>query len=616
MRFWLENVLLWYQTGGLRKLDFRNDCVNVITGPGSTGKSTILKIFDYCFFASRSKIPESVINENVAWYGIRFHINDKTYTLARTALKGGQSTDDYFFSPSGEIPQTPIANNDEETLKAIIETEFGIDRSIAIPFGGRSLKLGSKVSLRYFLLFTSLSGDIITSSSVFFDKQDEGRYVEALERVFDLAVGIENIANLLAKSEQTRLEGELNRLQRKISALSTGKEAFAEEITSLVGQAKEYSLIDPELATDESVQILKAVIAEPDGVRLSSEVSMERSQLRSDIALANRVVRNLRLLKQEYDEYRGLLKTVEDSLRPVVFLRNNLGEVVQTSIFDRLLESISADLSQVKEDIKKRVPIDTNIRDLIGKYEQRIAGLKERLAALPDKSSALLSDRERFLFLGEAKAKLELYGVDVEEGELQKLTDKLNDVSSRLESSAVSNPQEAREQFLSLLEEIALEYMEHVKAVLGKYAGYRPVFDYRSKSMKLRRPKSPLPENIGSSSNDMFLHLILFLSLHESIKIQESPFVPPFIMIDQPSRPYWGDPKNRKLKLEDSDEAKVRAAFELLNAFATRMLEKDEQFQLIVFEHVPPSTWEGLQNVSLVEQFGDGNALIPEEDIS
>jgi hypothetical protein len=37
------------------------------------------------------------------------------------------------------------------------------------------------------------------------------------------------------------------------------------------------------------------------------------------------------------------------------------------------------------------------------------------------------------------------------------------------------------------------------------------------------------------------------------------------------------------------------------------------QFQMIIFEHVPPSTWEELNHIHLVEEFVGENALIPEK---
>ena len=165
--------------------------------------------------------------------------------------------------------------------------------------------------------------------------------------------------------------------------------------------------------------------------------------------------------------------------------------------------------------------------------------------------------------------------------------------------------------FLSLLEEVIQSYLQIANEALENYAGYLAVFDYKDKVLSLRKPKTDFVENVGSSSNHMFMHLCMFLGLHETIKIKKSPFVPSFLIVDQPSRPYWGEKDNRRKKLKSGDEFKVRRAFELMNSFIERIVKEQEaQCQLIVFEHVPSSTWEGLSNVHLVDTFRDGNALV------
>ena len=151
MTFYIKKVILWLINGKLRVLDFEPNKVNVITGESNTGKTAILEIIDYCLFSSSPKISESIINENVLWYGISIEVNDKNYVIARERVDSSRPSSNYYFSSIGEIPENPENNNDENSIKALIETEFSIDNNASIPFGGSSLKLGSKISLRYFL---------------------------------------------------------------------------------------------------------------------------------------------------------------------------------------------------------------------------------------------------------------------------------------------------------------------------------------------------------------------------------------------------------------------------------------------------------------------------------
>ena len=85
MIFYLDQMILWLKTGKKRVLKFENDKVNIVTGNSKTGKTAILEILDYCFCGSSETVTISRehIGENVIWYGVKFHINDKTYTIAR-----------------------------------------------------------------------------------------------------------------------------------------------------------------------------------------------------------------------------------------------------------------------------------------------------------------------------------------------------------------------------------------------------------------------------------------------------------------------------------------------------------------------------------------------------
>lgn len=179
MNFYIDKLLLWLKNGKLRTLSFSNDKVNVITGNSKTGKTAILEIIDYCLCGSKETVVISYehIAENVAWYGIRFFINDKVYTIARGEItEKGSFSKDYYFSQTGEIPERPCVKMEEAQIKAILEQEFSIDNEITVSYGGKSLRKNTKLSFRYFLMFNTLSKDIIDNGKSFFDKMHIERY--------------------------------------------------------------------------------------------------------------------------------------------------------------------------------------------------------------------------------------------------------------------------------------------------------------------------------------------------------------------------------------------------------------------------------------------------------
>lgn len=618
MKFYINNIVLWLKNGTKRTITFQPNKVNVITGDSNTGKTAILEIIDYCFFASKSKISESAINENINWYGIRININDKVFTIARSALINGKVTNDYYFSSTGELPNEIIANNNDESIKKIIETEFSIDNSVAIPYGGSNLKAGSKISLRYFMLFNTISANIIENdSNIFFDKQSEQRYKEALPRIFDIALGIETIENILKKEKRIELEKELQRLNRKKNRINKGSDDFDNEKKDIIKQAKEYNLISSDLSFEESMGELNSIIKDLKAVNSYGTEKVERDKIEKEINLLKRRIRNLKDFSSEYKIYKNNLKNTEDSLKPIAYLKGKDQEILKTSIFDSLINELDTQLEDIKSSTKANTAIDSQINDNIVALNNKIKELEAKLSILPEENRMFETEKEKAFFLGTVKTKIELYekSSDAIPDNIEK---KIKDIEEKIKNIIVEDTVEKKDITVKLIEEIVSEYIYYAGKALENYANYKPVFDYREKSLKLRKPKTSFIENIGSSSNHMFLHLFFSLAIHEISLKNKSKFIAPFIIIDQPSRPYYGREDNDKsdVDLNHSDEFKIKKAFDLLDKYISDRINTSDEFQIIVFEHIPNKIIKDLENVHLVEEFRNGNALIINEGIS
>lgn len=614
MNFGIDTITLWSINNETRSLNFERNKVNVITGESQTGKSTILKIFDYCFLASEHDIPHDVINDNVSWYGIKFYINDKSYFLARRSPTGNTVSSEYYFSSIGEIPINPIPNIKHDDVRGILEAEFSIDERIRMPFGGRVIKSGSRVSFRYFFLFNTISDDIILNSKNFFDKQEIDRYREALPRIFDLALGIDDLENIVARERKDFLSKEIAKLERKSLTLTESKSSFSSEIRDIAAKATEYGLT-PELDKDISASSLQDMLTKSNITPNYDASTKRRSDVNSQIFAINRQIRKYSQFNEEYKSYKSTVKNSQDSLKPLKILMERSNELVKSEIFDELISSLQVDLRTIDESIKARRPVESQVNGAIKQLEDKKAALMEELQVLPETPRSFKELQDMWVFLGEARGKLSIYARMDDKRVEKPETNDLARMTNEYDAMQVKDVEAERIATISLIDEVAAELMAQVKNALENYATWYPSFNYKEKKIQLRKPKSTLIENVGSSSNHMFLHLIHFLSLHEVALNKKSKFVPSFLIVDQPSRPYWGeeeevDPEN----LVHSDRAKIRAAFEMLNKFIDNInSEYKNQFQMIMFEHVPTSMFEGLNNIYLLPPFRDGNALIPNE---
>lgn len=610
MNFTINKIVLWLKNGKVRVVDFKPNKVNLITGGSHTGKSAILEIVDYCFFSSKSKISESMINENVLWYGINISVNDKHYTIAREALVEGNVSDSYYFSSIGEIPSAVESNNSETAIKSILETEFNIDRDAKFPttYGSNYIKSGTKISLRYFLMFNTISGNIIENDEgVFFDKQNEIRYKEALPRIFDLALGIETVENILKSERKAELEKKLAKLIRKNKAITSKATDFNQERVEILRKAKEYNVVRDDAKTDDVIDEIDKAIQ---GFETEPATDSERVKLESSFYSLQRKIRNLKRFSSEYKKYKSSIKNLNDSLKPIEFLREKDSEILKTSIFEELLNSYTKDLKTIRKAYQTNTPIDRQVNDNVKDLEAELEIIKSKLDLLPKDNKSFESEKEKYFFLGQMKSKLEIFSTETL-SVTKSYDEEIADLKNKIEQLIVTNTEEKRELTIKLAEEIISEYITESDKALANYATYQPVFDYKNKTLLLRKPKTSYIENVGSSSNHMFLHLFFSLSMHELIFQNKSPFVAPLLIIDQPSRPYYGTNGKRKTGDPESDDYKIRKAFELLDTFINTRMENNGNFQMIVLEHIPVDTVSDLKNINIVEEFHDGNALIP-----
>ncbi|CBJ39340.1 conserved protein of unknown function [Ralstonia solanacearum CMR15] len=613
MKFGIDVISLWSHAGERRDITFARNCVNIITGDSQTGKTALLGIIDYCFLASEHNLPHDVINDNTAWYGLKVYVNDKELVIARRSPHENRVSKDYYFSSVGTLPGVPEPNIAEDDLRNIIEAEFAIDERTVVPYGGRALRAGSKVSFRFFFLFNTISDEIILSTKTFFDKQTDDRYREALPRIFDLAMGIDDIENITAREKREQLRKELARVERRSENVSTRRGTFDREARQIAAQAATFGLIK-EVPKDITPEQLRDVIMDasspktPKGLDRYSEVSAQ-------LYAVNRRLRKLQQFTQEYKAYKETFGKADDSLRPLAVILERSPELVKSEVFDNLISGLKADLQSVKDAIAPKRPVDGEITSLVKSLEQRRQSLQDELELLPVEPKSFESLRDMYLFLGEARGKLSTYIESEPSEQLPVGTSNAADLQNQIDAIQVREVEDERDAVIHLINEVALGLVKEVSSSLENYADWQAVFNYREKRIQLRKPKSTLIENVGSSSNHMFLHLIQFLALHEVAINRSSAFVPSFLVIDQPSRPYYGN-KNKPDPARDkhSDDAKITSALRLLDNFVNRMnTEYKTDFQMIVFEHVPTSMLDGLEHVHLVEEFHDGNALIPRE---
>ncbi len=169
---------------------------------------------------------------------------------------------------------------------------------------------------------------------------------DALPRIFDLAVGIETIENILKKEKKLELEKELSKLNRKSRSVSDKSNTFQGEQEPIIREAKEYSLIDSNLDFESSWEELKNIIS---GIKSETKGKENNDKVERDIYLKERKINNLRKFTTEYTAYKKNLIAVSDSLKPISFLMEKDADIIKTSIFDDVINSLSSELTKIRD---------------------------------------------------------------------------------------------------------------------------------------------------------------------------------------------------------------------------------------------------------------------------
>ena len=587
MKFDLKHIILWLKNGNKRTLDFEKNKVNIITGKQSTGKSTIIEIIDYCFFASSKNMPEGeIIDKNVEWYGINFGINDKNFTIARHQ---NMDLKKYYFSSDGTIPKTPIDNFKEENLKNIIDTEFSIDANVVFPYGGKEIKKDSKISPRYFMLFNTQRRDTLSHQDTLFDKQSGAkniRYIEALQRIFDIALGISTIENLVKIEKLKEKEKELIKLQTKQNSYLKKESTFDEEISSLCDRAKQLKLVDLKNNNDECIKNLNQQIENLRTSIIDNNLLEEYEKTKFALKLK---ISKFRKYEKQYKEYKVLIKNDFDSLKPIEYLKENFDELLNDVSIDKVIGSLNQEFLSIKEFIKSgENPAGLELKALVKKYNNDLKEIDKKIQNLDENTKTEhLTQQEQLLFLGEIKTKLELYHSKKEEQDYKK---KIEILTNDIENLRNNIEEIDRSKVITLLNDYMFDIFENQKFKLGGYEEYRPFFDIKTKLVFLKKTddyinqaiidKDKFVKKIGSSSNHLFLHLAFFTAIHRLFVKQQIPYIPQFLILDQPDSPYYSTGDNNEKDVFFKALGILDSQIEYFN----NVLKKD--FQIIVLEHI------------------------------
>lgn len=165
------------------------------------------------------------------------------------------------------------------------------------------------------MLFNTISGDVINHSKNYFDKMDVSRYREALPRIFDLALGITTIENLVIQDKVASVERDIQKLEKDKKLLGKEIENRITSLNIIIKKAKELKIISPNLIeVNQCVGEIKNILETGDlslvEVKENKEIEeLKQKKQRFDIQLTQ-----LRRFKNRYAAYKKSLGAEEEAV--------------------------------------------------------------------------------------------------------------------------------------------------------------------------------------------------------------------------------------------------------------------------------------------------------------
>jgi len=650
--FQISKIILWPKNPKheIRTVAFERGRINVISGLSRTGKSAIVPIIDYCLGSRRCTIPTGIIRERTSWFGVVISTAEGEKLFARREPEQLQATDDMYLQESAqvEIPSVVTKNATKDSVKQRLDSLSMLSTlSFTVDDAG-SNGLG-RPSFRDLASFNFQPQNIVANPNVLFYKADSVKNRAKLQSIFPYVLGAVSGETLAQRHELQRRQRELKKKEADLRNIQNLSERWRATIDARVSEAKDLGLIASDapvaanqagaidqlrtIASSVNVDPLVTTAAVNEGVTELNRLSSEEQTIAQELSRLRRRSAEMEQLRQSSTSYHKSLVLQRDRLQLSRWLSDQqsgqdcplcnthlveppakLGELLSSLTILEEATSTSALPPSFDRELER-------VSSAISEQVERLKGIRIRQAALTKQSQAA-RDRQyaqmrASRFLGHLEADLAIFDTIGQDGELSAEVALLRDRVNELE--ILISEAEIGQRLRRALSSVNL-FAGRLMPFLDAEAPNDPVsLSDTELTLKVQRAgREDFLWEIGSGSNWLSYHVAITLALHQFFLTLPSCPVPNFIVYDQPSQVYFpqrlADRKDAEPASEpewqDEDAEAVRKVFA---AMSQAMSATSDKFQVIVLDHAAKAVWGGVPLVHEVDEWRNGQALIPNE---
>jgi Protein of unknown function (DUF3732) len=636
----IDELILYNHDGDARPIPLKAGRLNIITGDSMTGKSSIINILRFLLGSGNPHAPHGPIQQAVAWYGLRGHVEQTPFFIGRPAPAPNTDTNETMLAIGEDAApafEDLSSGTSSDALRGYLGGLLGIEDNRNVPLLGQT-RHALSASFVHSLHYCFQGQGEIANPDILFHGQNREWIPQTIRDTLPYFLGAQGTDDLRRREELTQRRRELRRLQQRVRAAESERSAGLDRAGSLIAEARDVGLASPaEQPADlgQARQLLRTILDTPNSTAVDiggefERLRRRRSEINSELRDIAEQLRGLEDFASAENDYGGELHEQNARLASIGLVPEETPDATCVMCG----QSLGAEASPPREALvrsleraERRVELAQRDRPLIQKARESILDRQQNLRdALREVDQALeaLAVQEETVNKARDAINVQSYvrgrvaqylevTQDTGDEELVTLRSQLSSLEASIKELADRLDAEAlRSRTTSLLRTVSRQMTIWAQQLDLEHSSDGAQIDIDRLTIVADTPQGPAYMDrgeIGSGMNWVGYHLTAYLALQDFFIRNLRP-VPHFLVLDQPSQAFF--PRDRERggdldELTDTDREHTRQLYELVHQVVSGL---DGRLQVIALDHADfENDWF---SESVVQRWRDGEALIPE----
>lgn len=636
----IDELILYNHEGEARPIPLHIGRLNIITGDSMTGKSSIINILRFLLGSGNPHAPHGPIQQSVAWYGLRGHIEQTPFFIGRPAPAPNTDTNETMLAiGEGAAPafEDLSSNTSSDALRGYLGGLLGIEDNRNVPTLGQT-RYALSASFVHSLHYCFQGQGEIANPDILFHRQNREWIPQTIRDTLPYFLGAQGADDLRRREELTQRRRELRRLQQRVRVAESERSAGLDRAGSLIAEARDVGLAaaaEQPADLGQARQLLRAILDTPNSTAVDIGGEFERLRRRRgeinnelrDIAEQLRGLEDFASAEHDYGselhEQNARLASIglvpeETTDAACVMCGQALGaeaspprEALARSLerAERRVELAQRDRPLIQKARESIIERRQTLRDALREVDQALetlAAQEETVNKARDAINVQSYVRGRIAQYLEATRDTGDQGLVTLRSQLSALEASVKELADSLDAETL------RSRTTSLLRTVSRQMTTWAQQLDLEHSRDGAQIDIDRLTIVADTPQGPAYMDrgeIGSGMNWVGYHLSAYLALQDFFICNTRP-VPHFLVLDQPSQAFF--PRDRERggdldELTDTDREHTRQLYELVHQVVASL---EGRLQVIALDHADfEDDWFA---DSVVQRWRDGKALIPE----